>query len=178
MAIRKTPPKLDENGLWEYALRLVAHRAHSVGELKTKLSVRAQSAQAVTATITKLQEYGLADDAKFAETFAASRLQNQGFGRSRVLEELRARRVPQSLANEGVEKTFAGTDETELIERYLGRKYRGKDLAAFLQEEKNLASAYRRLRTAGFSSNASLAVLKRFSRLSDKFEGSEAPEGY
>ncbi|MBV8812224.1 MAG: regulatory protein RecX [Acidobacteriaceae bacterium] len=178
MAIRKTPQKLDENALWEYALRLVARRSHSISELKTKLSIRAHSTQAVNATIVKLGEYGLADDAKFAETFAGSRLQNQGFGRSRVLRDLGARRVSQSLASQAVEKTFAGTDETKLIERYLTRKYRGKDLAAFLQAEKNLAAAYRRLRNAGFSSGASLKVLKRFSQLPDNFEDPESSEEY
>ena len=178
MAIRKAPPKLDEKGLWEYALRVLARRSHSIGELKRKLSLRANSAATVNATVAKLREYGLADDAKFAETFAGSRLQNRGFGRSRVLQELLARRVAKPIANEVIEKTFAGTDEIELIERYLSRKYRGKNLAEFLQEEKNLAGAYRRLRMAGFSSGASMTVLKRFSRMAESCEEPEAPEEY
>ncbi len=120
--MRKMPPKLDESGLWDYALRLLAHRSYSMGELKRKLSLRANSATAVVATVAKLREYGLADDTKFAETFAGSRLRNRGFGRSRVLQELRGRCVSQSLANEVVEKAFAGTDEIQLIERLFGAK--------------------------------------------------------
>jgi regulatory protein len=178
MATRKTPPKLGESSLWDYALRLLAHRSYSVGELKRKLSLRADSATTAAATVAKLREYGLADDAKFAETFAGSRLRNRGFGRSRVLQDLRARRVSQSLANEVVEKAFAGTDEIQLVERYLARKYRGKNLTEFLQEGKNLAAAYRRLRTAGFSSANSLTVLKRFSQMAESCDDPEVPEEY
>jgi len=176
--MRKIPPKLDEIGLWDYALRLLAHRPYSVGELERKLALRADSGTTVAAAIAKLSEYGLADDVKFAETFAGSRLRNRGFGRSRVLQELRARCVPQSLANEVVEKAFAGTDEAQLIERYLARKYRGKDLTRVLQERKNLAAAYRNLRIAGFSSSTSLMVLKRFSQMAETCGDAEPSEEY
>jgi regulatory protein len=164
MATRRKPKKLDSEGLWQYALRALGQRAQSASELKFKLSQRAVSSADVNATMQKLREYGLTDDRKFSESFAASRLQNQGFGKFRVLKELRSRRVAADLATKAVEKTFADTAEEQLIERFLEKKYRGKDLSTFLQEEKNLAGAYRRLRTAGFSSTTSLSVLKRYAR--------------
>ena len=64
---------------------------------------------------------------------------------------------------------FSGTDEPQLIEQFLKRKYRNIDLRQFLQEEKNLASAYRRLRTAGFGSGSAIAVLKRYSQRVEEF---------
>jgi hypothetical protein len=39
-----------------------------------------------------------------------------------------------------------------------------------LKEEKNLASAYRKLRLAGFTSNATLAALKRHAKHSADWE--------
>ncbi len=143
-------------------MRALGQRAHSATELRQKLSRRAESPADVNAAMAKLREYGFADDQKFSEAFAASRLQNQGFGRFRVLRDLQSKRVAPAVAEDAVEKTFAGTDEPDLIQRFLERKYRGKDLAEFFKEEKNLASAYRRLRTAGFSSSGSLSVLKRY----------------
>lgn len=172
MAGRKIPKKLNEAELWDYALRVLARRAHSSGELRQKLSGRAQSPADVDTTMIKLREYGFADDTKFSEAFAGSRLQNQGFGRLRVLRDLRSKRISAITAAKAVEKAFDGTDELQLIQNFLDRKYRGKNLKEFLREEKNLASAYRRLRTAGFSSNGSITILRRYSRNADEWDGS------
>jgi regulatory protein len=164
MAVRGKAKKLDNGGLWEYALRVLGQRPHSATELRQKLSKRSESAADVATVMGKLRDYGLVDDTKFSEAFASSRLQNRGFGRFRVLRDLRSKRVSGNTAGAAVEKTFAGTDEAELIQRFLERKYRGKKLEEFLKEEKNLASAYRRLRTAGFSSGNSLSILKRYAQ--------------
>lgn len=162
MALRAKPKKLDENALWTYALRTLGQRAHSANELKQKLARRAQSPGDLTATLAKLREYGFIDDRKFSEAFAAARLQNQGFGRHRVLRELQSKRVAGTVAQSAVEKTFAETDEQELIQQFLARKFRGKDLPQYLAQEKNLAAAYRRLRAAGFNSHQVLSALKKY----------------
>ena len=159
----RAPKKLAAEALWEYALRVLGNRAHSSAELSNKLCRRAQSSLDVTSVMSKLREYGLADDKKFSESFASARLANSGMGRFRVLRELRAKRVSQSVAEGAVAAAFDGTDEEHLAERFLLRKYPGKELATFLAEEKNLAGAYRRLRTGGFSARATLSVLKRYS---------------
>ena len=116
----------------------------------------------------------MVEDRRFSEAFAAARLQNDGFGRYRILNDLRRKRVSAAVAEGAVNRAFTGTDEQQLIERYLTRKYRNVDLTQFLKEEKNLASAYRRLRTAGFSSGSAVAVLKRYSQRVEDF--SEPPE--
>ena len=71
-----------------------------------------------------------------------------------------ARRVAPAVAKQAAEAAFEGADEVAMIEAFLKRKYRGKDLGALLKEEKHLASAYRKLRTAGFSTGNSIKVLK------------------
>src|SRR4051812_47801486 len=126
MASRKAK-MLDSEELWNYSLRLLAQRPYSVGELKTKLSRRSDSPSAVTETLEKLRDYGMADDEKFSEAFASSRLQNDGFGQARVLRDLWAKRVPRSVAEKAVAKTFEKTEEGELARQFLLRKYRNKD---------------------------------------------------
>lgn len=173
MAVRRPPGMhpsrkparrtLSGDGLWDYSLRLLGQREHSISELRQKLLRRAESAADVDATIARLRETGLSDDKRFAQSYAAVRLADQGFGRQRVLRDLKQKRVSDSIAKEAVDRTYAETDEASLIERYLQRKYRGKDLRLFLSEQKNLASAFRRLRLAGFGASASLAALKRHS---------------
>lgn len=175
MKARK-PKTLNAEGLWDYALRALAVRPHSEAELKAKLLRRAASAEDVSSTLTRLREYGLADDQKFSEVFAAARLQNDGFGRFRVLRDLRNKRVPTAVAEQAVSQAFADTDETELANAFLARKYRGKNMAEFLREEKNVASAYRRLRMAGFNSSVALAVLKRHAKELEINDVPEEPE--
>jgi regulatory protein len=168
MAMRSKPKKLDADGLWNYALRALGTRAHSVNELRQKLTRRADSPDAVTDAMTKLGDYGLTDDQKYSEALASARLHNQGFGRFRVLNELRSKRVANTVAETAIENAYSGVEEVELIKSFLARKYRGKHLPTILREQKNLASAYRRLRLAGFSSSASLAVLKQYSQEVDE----------
>ena len=172
----RAPKKLDADQLWEYALRALAARPHSIAELRQKLARRASSPDLLSPTIEKLREYGMADDAKFSQTFATSRLENKGFGRGRVLRDLRSKRVASKVAEEAVASVFSATDESKLVEQYLLRRYRGKNLPEFLSDEKNLAAAYRRLRTAGFGNSTSLAALKKFKNDLPEWDGPEEEE--
>jgi regulatory protein len=174
MATRRVRTKLGSEELWSYALRILARRPNSSAELKTKLMRRADSAASVTSVLNKLREYGFADDAKFSEEFASTRLQNQGFGRMRVLRDLRAKRIAPSVAQIAIDKTFAGVDEAQLARQFIERKYRGKNPLQLFAEKKELAAAYRRLRMAGFSASVSIATLKSYSRQADCLE--EPPE--
>jgi regulatory protein len=174
---KRQPQLLDREKLFSVALRDLGGRAHSSGELRDKLRRRAQSEEDVDAVLAKLREAGYLNDRTFAENYASARLQNQGLGKMRVLRDLRQRRVAPKLAEQVTEKTYEKTDETHLIEEFLRRKYRGKDLSAFLSEEKNLAGAFRRLRYAGFSSGTSIRVLKRFAsqpEVLDALEGEDS----
>ena len=175
MANRKSK-LLDAEALLNYALRLLGGRAYSMGELCEKMRQRAERAESVDGVITKLKEAGYLDDRKFAENYAAARLENQGFGKMRVLRDLRQRRVAPQLAEKVTEQTFQSTDEIELIEAFLKRKFRGKQLGPFLKDPKNLAAAFRRLRYAGFSPGASIRVLKRYSSQAEELDGLEAEE--
>jgi regulatory protein len=173
----KRKPKLFQNAeLLNYAVRALGGRAHSTGELREKLRLRAARAEDVDAVLAKLKDLGYLDDKRFAESYAAARLEKQGLGKMRVLRDLRQRRIAPQLAEQVAEKTYQETDETKLIEDFLKRKYRGKKLGEFLGEEKNLAGAYRRLRYAGFSAGASIRVLKRYARQAEELEGLEVED--
>lgn len=174
---RKPSRKLNRDQLWDYALRSLGQREHSVSELRQKLSRRAESPSDVNETVTRLLESGLTDDRRFAETYASTRLAGQGFGRQRVLGDLRGKRVSESVASEAVARAYSETDDASLIEAFLERKYRGKDLKVFLGEQKNLASAFRRLRLAGFGTSAVLTALKRHSAAAEDLPEPEDDSG-
>jgi regulatory protein len=176
---KRPPQPLDREKLLNVALRALGGRAHSSGELREELRRRAQSQEDVDAVLAKLKEAGYLNDQRFAEAYAAARLQDQGLGKMRVLRDLRQRRVAPKLAEQVTEQTYRQTNETELIEQFLRRKYRGKELGKFFSEQKNLAAAFRRLRYAGFSAGQSIRVLKRFAaqpEALDALEESSEPE--
>ena len=175
MAERKSR-RLDQSALWDYALRALAGRAHSIAELREKLRGRAERAADADTVLARLKEYGYLDDRKFAANYAAVRLERQGFGRARVLRDLQQRKVARQVAETAVRETFRETNEAELVEEFLRRKYRRETLREFLAEPRNLASAYRRLRVAGFSSGAVLSVLKRHAREAELLESLETDD--
>src|SRR6202161_2052544 len=176
---KRPPQPLDPDRLLNVALRALGGRAYSSGELREKLRRRAQSKEDVDSVLAKLKEAGYLDDRRFAENYAAARLQNQGLGKIRVLRDLRQHRVAPKLAEQVTEQTYQQTNETDLIEEFLRRKFRGKDLGVFLSEAKNLAGAVRRRRYAGFSAGDSLRVLMGLAsqpEVLDALEGEESEE--
>jgi regulatory protein len=157
-----------------YAGRALATRAQSVTELRTRLRKRAAQMEDVDCVLGYLKDSGYVDDQRFAGTFADMRRENQGLGKARVVRDLMSRRVSQQVAQAAVDASYKETDEVALIENFLARKYRGKNLKALLAEPKNLSSAYRKLRVAGFGGSQSIRVLKRYAAAAEEIE--ETPE--
>src|SRR5437867_1612684 len=157
-----TPRRMEPDALWEYAVKVLAGRACSSGELRQKLAERAASNNDVEATLVRLKDYGYLDDRRFSDSFAAARLENQRMGQARVLQDLRRRRVAPAVAEASVRKAYQDVDEVELIEEFIRRKYRRSSREALFRDQKELASAYRRLVRAGFNSGKAIGVLKRF----------------
>src|SRR5229473_6286061 len=162
--------------LWEFAVKSLGARACSAGELRRKLVQKAERAADVDDAISRLRDYGYLNDRRFAESYAGFRLENQGLGKSRVLRDLRQRNVSAGLAEGAVGRVYKNVDEVELIDSFIRRKFRPKTpLPEALQDPKQLASAYRRLIRAGFSSSNVIQALKRISK-GDLLEGFEPPE--
>jgi regulatory protein len=175
--MREAKPRLlDDDALWAYAVRLLAGRAHSQGELREKLRRRAARAGAVDEAMARLKEDGYLDDRKFAEGFAAARLANDKLGRGRVIRDLRQRRVAPALAEQTVHQVYRNVNEEALIEDWVRRKYRLTPPQKLFREDKDMAAAYRRLLHAGFRAGDILRVLKRFARNPELLETFEAPE--
>ena len=164
---------LDFDRLIAYAAQALSARALSIGELREKLKRRAALPADVDQVLARLKESGYLNDQRFAESYAGWRRDDGGFGKTRVLRDLMARRVAPAVAKQAAEAAFRETDEVAMIEKFLQRKYRGKDLRALLQEEKHLAAAYRKLRTSGFSTGNSVRVLKRYADQAELLEDSE-----
>jgi regulatory protein len=167
---------LDAATLWEYALKSLAGRAQSIGELRDKLRRRAERAEDVDDVLSRLKQSGYLDDKRYAESFATARLSGDGFGRGRVIRDLRQHRVAPALAERTVEKVYSGVDEEAMIEEWIRRKYRTATREGLFGEQKDIGAAYRRLVRAGFRSGEILKVLKRFAKNPELLDGFEPPE--
>jgi regulatory protein len=172
----KPAKPLDREALMNYAAQALSRRAQSISELRTKLTRKASSPEDVSDVLARLKDSGLINDQQFAGAFANWRKENQGLGKTRVLRDLMARRVAPAVARKAVDTVFEGSDETAMIEDFLARRYRGKDLGSLLQEEKHLAAAFRKLRLAGFSAGNSIRVLKRYAAEADRLEEMDEAE--
>jgi regulatory protein len=171
----RKPARLDATALWEYALRVLAGRAYSSGEIRDKLRRKAEHAADVDPALSRLKEYGYLNDRKFAESFASARLEREGLGKTRVLADLSRRRVAPAVAQQTVGKVYEAVDETALAEDFVRRKFRMASKEDLFRGEKEMASAYRRLMRAGFRSGAAIAVLKKFASNPDLLDGFEPP---
>ncbi len=166
---------LDRAALHEYALRLLGGRALSAGELRDRLTRRAAQTGDVDEVLASLKRSGYLDDRRFAESFAASRLANDRFGKARVIRDLRQRRVAPALAEGTVRQVYEDVDESALIEEWIRRKYRTAPREGLFQDERDLASAYRRLVRAGFRTGEIVRALKKFARDPDLLDNFEPP---
>jgi len=171
---RKARP-LDADGLWSYALKALGGRAYSAGELREKLRRRAARAGDIDDVLARLKQDGYLDDRRFAEHFASARLNNDRFGRGRVIQDLRQRRVAPALAEKTVKEVYEDVDEQKLIEEWIRRKYRTAPREGLFEGEKELAQAYRRLLRAGFKTGEILRALKKFAKNPDLLDDFEPP---
>lgn len=174
---RRPAAKLNLDALRNYALRILSQRALSVSELRRKLQLKAELPGDVDAVVESVQSYGYVDDQRLSESIADSRARGGTTGAQRVVRDLLKKRVSPGIARDAVAQAFKDVDEPALIREYLERKLRGKNMSEYLKEPKNLASLYRKLRVAGFSSPASIRVLKSFTARADELEDPDADEG-
>lgn len=180
MASTRRPKKLATEELYEYAVKSLSAKAQSTGDLKAKLRLRAANPDDSEKIIERLKEIGYLDDRRYAESFAAARVENEGFGRMRVLNDLRARRVAPELAAKAVDQAVGDKSEADQVEDFIERRMVSLNKAGAIDDERKLGAAYRKLRRAGFSTGPVLVALrKRASRpeaLEDPPPEEETPE--
>jgi regulatory protein len=118
--------RADETGekIREAALRLLAVRARSRGELADRLKGKGFEADAVTEVIESLAMVGLVDDEAFARAWADERARLRPVGPMRLVRELVEKRVSRELAARVAGEVFSGSTELELARRALAPRMR------------------------------------------------------
>ena len=133
------------------AQRALMRRAFSIHEMKQYLERRAEKLELIAPVIARLRELNYLDDARYALEYARHHVQARRRGRFRIARELRGRGVPDQHIDAALANVFADTDESILIRERLKRRL--SQLRVTL-DEKKIASLYRMLLRAGFTSEA------------------------
>lgn len=142
----------------EKAYRYLAGRAHSEKELRDKLLRKGFEETQVDGVMAELKEVGYLDDARFACTFAQSRLRNKPMGAFLLRRELQQKGVAGPLIDEAIKDAYAGVDEEELAADLVRRRAsRYRDL----EQDKRKKRLYDFLRRRGFRWDVVRRVIER-----------------
>ena len=147
-----------EPALYDAAIKILMRRAHSVSDMKKALIRRTADEDLIQKVIARLKQNGLIDDARYAKQFARQRTEIRHQGKYRVARELRARGVPDQHIESAVAESSANSDEAAMVRQRIARKLR---LFRGEIDDRKIASLYRTLLRAGFSSDTIRRELKR-----------------
>ncbi len=157
------PETSDIESCREAALRLLDRRAHTRDELRRKLRQRRFGGAAVTAALDQLQDAGLIDDYRFALDYCDYRLNAcGGYGRHRVVAELRRRGVAGTIIDAALDTFETGDNDDAELERATDAA-RKKWVSARRNADplKARGRVYRFLVTRGFSADVCRRVVEQ-----------------
>ena len=162
-ALPMRPPrrKSSDSELYTAALRALMRRAHSVHEMRVYLERRAEDKAMALRVLDRLKLEKLLDDARYARQFARARAELRRQGRFRIARDLRTRGVPDRIIESALDERAVETDEAAMVRARLARRV--KSLRGPL-DERSVASLYRSLLRAGFSSDTIRCELRALTR--------------
>lgn len=163
----RAPRKLSsEPDLYASAIRALMRRAHSVYEMRRALERRAEDKSLARKVLDRLREQKLLDDARYARQFVRYHIEIRRQGKFRIARDLRARGVPDRDIEAALEEAFEQNDESAIVRKRIVNKlkmFRGEI------DDRKMASMYRSLLRAGFSSD----VIRRELRAATKEDPGE-----
>ena len=96
------------------ALSLLSYRARTSVELKRRLKRKGFDEDVAAATVERLDELGVVDDAAFAESFVRDRVRLKPRGTRRLAGELRAKGVDDDTARAAIAEVMEREETTEV----------------------------------------------------------------
>ena len=151
----------------DLAVRMLARRPLSEGELALRLAGKGFPEPEVAGTVARLRELALLDDAGFCRRLARSYLEVRRYGPAKIARSLSARRFPRGLVEAALREVASGDGVAGAAAAALRKKYRG----GIPPGRENAARAYRFLAGRGFPPEVCRAAVGR--RASDTPEGED-----
>jgi regulatory protein len=152
---------IDENALYDYAVRSLGRRMRTVAELKRLMRRRVPQGEIgellVNMVVLRLKDQKYLNDASYAAAYSSFRRDNEKYGKRRVITDLKVKGVHQDVIEKVVDEAYAAVNEEELARAWLKRKRLKKPAA-----DKDAARIFRGLIRAGFGVGVAIKVLKNW----------------
>jgi regulatory protein len=152
-----------EEELYEYAVGALGRRMRTVAELKRLFRARVEEPESeygktlIDLVIRRLKDRGYLNDSQYAAYFSSLRRDNQKFGRSRVVTDLKIKGVHGDVIDKAVDAAFEGVSEEKQAREYLRRKRMVKP-----KDQKATARIFRQMVRAGFGTKIIFTILKKW----------------
>lgn len=155
------PPEDPDSATAAYlsALRWLASRELSEGQVRSRLSDRGYSPEAIGPAVERLVRDRTLDDRRTAAAVASSEVRVRRHGPRRILDKLAAMQIDRGLANEIVRDLFGEGDEADLLASALERRLRGRTDRLKDPRERRRVHAY--LVRQGFSAAAAADAIRK-----------------
>jgi regulatory protein len=161
MRLRRPPTPLDDDTLYNYAVKLLGQQVRTVAEVKRLLRRRVEPGETgetrMDAVIARLTERRYLNDTAYAQDYAKLRQENASLGKRRVQQDLMRKGVQPEVIAKTLGAAYEGVSEEELARRHLERKRIRKPAG-----EKEAARVARLLMRAGFSTGTIVRILKKW----------------
>lgn len=148
------------------AVRLLAAKPRSIGELRTRLLEKIwTNERIVDEVLAKLEGYGYLDDAAYAAGFAASCLRRAPQGKRRLQQALSQKQLDRETVEQAIAGAFAATPETSLIDLAIEKRIRVRGTPETREDLKKL---YDYLLRRGFEFSLVMEKLSSFRKPGDE----------
>jgi len=154
MAARSTPDATSPDAARRVALRLLAPAPLTCDQLRRKLHTRGFPADVVVSLVAELQGRHLLDDGEYARRWIEQR-RARGYGRLRIVAELRERGVAPAIA----ESAFAAEPPEVELATATAAAARQQPRLAGLDRDRARAKLARHLHNRGFAADTIHRVL-------------------
>lgn len=124
---------------FQRAAKLLSAKSRSIAELRELLLQRQGASKAdVEEVLARLTEYGYLNDERFAVGYASAKVRQRPIGRQRLKRDLTLKKVSKETADEALDRVFAETSESELIDRAIEKRVRLRGRPGNRAEAKSL----------------------------------------
>ena len=119
------------------AVKLLAAKPRSVGELRTRLLEKHwTNDEIVDSVIEKLKEYKYLDDDQFAGDLALSKLRQKPQGKRKLQQSLSRKQISRETMDRAIESAFEKMPESELLDQAIAKRVRLKGVPETREDKK------------------------------------------
>lgn len=145
---RVTDPIRSRERTMNRAVKLLAAKPRSIGELRTRLlEKRWTNEEIVDAVIEKLKDYKYVDDEQFANDLALSKLRQKPQGKRRLQQSMSRKQLDRETLEKAIDSAFEKLPESGLIDIAIEKRIRLKGMPDTREDTKKF---YDHLMRQGF----------------------------